>query len=129
MTEPALLPAQLRRRQHSAEFKAWIVAACQRPGVSIAAVARDNNLNDNLIHKWLRKADATNATVLPTNISRTNIELVKPVVPFIPVRVTDLTAAKEVIHLELRQQDLALSIDWPASQAAICMQFLQGLLR
>ncbi len=129
MTESALLPAQQRRRQHSTEFKARIVAACQRPGVSIAAVARDNNLNDNLIHKWLRKADATNATVLPTNISRTNIELVKPVVPLIPVRVTDLTASKEVIHLELRQQGLALSIDWPASQAVICMQFLQGLLR
>ena len=42
-----------RRRQHSAEFKAKVVAACRKPGVSIAAVALANRLNANLLRRWV----------------------------------------------------------------------------
>jgi transposase-like protein len=42
-----------RRRTHSAEFKAKIVSACRRPGVSIAAVALANGLNANLVRRWV----------------------------------------------------------------------------
>jgi len=41
------------RRQHSAEFKAKVVAACRKPGVSIAAVALANGLNANLLRRWV----------------------------------------------------------------------------
>lgn len=38
-----------RRRRHSPEFKAAVVAECSRHGVSIAAVALANGLNANLV--------------------------------------------------------------------------------
>ena len=37
-----------RRREHSAEFKAQVVAVCSALGVSIAAVAMANCVNANL---------------------------------------------------------------------------------
>ena len=42
-----------RRRQHSAEFKAKVVSACRKPGISMAAVALANKLNANLLRRWV----------------------------------------------------------------------------
>ncbi|MBI2750944.1 MAG: transposase, partial [Burkholderiales bacterium] len=41
------------RRTHSPEFKAQVLAACARPGASVAAVALDHGLNANVVRKWL----------------------------------------------------------------------------
>lgn len=129
MNAPDLLPVPQRRRRHSAEFKAQIMAACRQPGVSIAAIARDNHLNDNLIHKWLRKTASLVPIPSQTRTEHPRAEVTNHVAPFIPVRVAESLPSQYVIHLELRQKDLAMNIDWPASHAASCMQFLQGLLR
>jgi transposase len=42
-----------QRRVHRAEFKAQVLAECQRPGASVAAVALAHGLNVNLVRKWL----------------------------------------------------------------------------
>lgn len=41
------------RRRHGAELKAKVLAACNEPGASIAAVALSHGLNANLVRKWL----------------------------------------------------------------------------
>ena len=46
-------PGRRRRRTHSPEFKANVVAACRAPGVSIAAVAMANGINANLARRWV----------------------------------------------------------------------------
>jgi transposase len=46
-------PKSLIRRTHSSEFKAQVLAACQQPGASIAAVSLTHGLNSNVVHKWL----------------------------------------------------------------------------
>ena len=46
-----------RRRRHSAAFRAEAVAACQHPGVSIAAVALARGLNANLLRRWVLQAE------------------------------------------------------------------------
>jgi len=46
-------PKTLIRRTHSLEFKTQVMAACQQPGASIAAVAQTHGLNSNVVHKWL----------------------------------------------------------------------------
>ncbi|WKB52877.1 transposase [Eleftheria terrae] len=46
-----------RRRRHSAEFKAEVVAACGHPGVSIAAVALSHGLNANLVRRWVEQRE------------------------------------------------------------------------
>ena len=40
------------RRRHAAELKARVLAACDEPGASVAAIARAHDLNANLVHKW-----------------------------------------------------------------------------
>ncbi|WP_353885777.1 transposase, partial [uncultured Microbacterium sp.] len=44
-----------RRRRHSDEFKAKVVAACRQPGVSIASVALAHELNANLLRRWIHE--------------------------------------------------------------------------
>ena len=42
------------RRRHAAELKARVLAACDEPGASVAAIARAHDLNANLVHKLRR---------------------------------------------------------------------------
>lgn len=44
----------LVRRRHSPQLKAEVLAACNAPGVSVAAVALAHGLSANLVHKWRR---------------------------------------------------------------------------
>ena len=46
------------RRRHPAELKDKVLAACEEPGASVAAVAQAHGLNANLVHKWRRCRDA-----------------------------------------------------------------------
>jgi transposase len=41
------------RRRHAAELKATVLAECEAPGASVAAVALAHGLNANLVRKWL----------------------------------------------------------------------------
>jgi transposase len=45
-----------RRRKHSDDFKAQVVAACSQPGVSIAAVSMAHGVNANLARRWISDA-------------------------------------------------------------------------
>jgi transposase len=38
---------------HGAEFKMQVLAECQQPGASVAAIALAHGLNVNLLRKWL----------------------------------------------------------------------------
>ena len=50
-----------RRRRYSAEFKARVIKACDEPGQSVAGVARQHDLNANLLHKWRKQFKACGA--------------------------------------------------------------------
>jgi len=53
-----------RRRRHAAAFKAAAIAACRRPGASVAAVALDQQLNANMLRVWIKRA----ASALPETL-------------------------------------------------------------
>jgi transposase-like protein len=42
-------------RTYTQQFKAELVAACQQPGASIAAVALQHGMNTNVLHRWLKE--------------------------------------------------------------------------
>jgi len=42
-----------RRRRHSADFKAEAIAACRKPGASIAAAALERSINASLLRRWM----------------------------------------------------------------------------
>ncbi len=124
----ALNSTRARRRRYSREFKAEIVEACKQPGTSVAAIARMHGMNDNVVHRWLREAELARTDFWPTSPSPARLESTSVTAEsFVPIRLG--TTSQDAIHLELSRNGLAVQIDWPASQATSCMQFLQGLLR
>lgn len=45
-------PNKPRRKKYSDEFKAYLVQEAESTGRSIASIARDNGINQNLLHNW-----------------------------------------------------------------------------
>ena len=56
-TSIAFSEGRRRRRIHSAEFKAHIVAACCKPGVPSASVAMANGINASLVRRWVKEVE------------------------------------------------------------------------
>ena len=116
-----------RRRRHSKEFKAEVVRACRRRGVSIAAVALANGLNANLVRRWVDAAEcADERGVVAT---REPVVVRHDVTPaFVPLQVSPPTPSAE-IRIELKRGPLAVKVSWPASAAAECAGWMRELLR
>ena len=47
------------RWRHDAEFESRVLAACDEPAASVAAIARARELDANLVHKWRRRVAPT----------------------------------------------------------------------
>ena len=117
-----------RRRRHSAEFKAQVVAACRTPGVSIAAVALEHRLNANLLRRGVDEADrdrevgviaAGNGSQAPSTAAG-----------FVPVEVTrTAVVTSQDIVIELRRGTTVVKVSWPVGAAAACGSWLRALLR
>lgn len=109
-----------RRRKHSPEFKAQLVAACQPAGVSIAAVAMAHGVNANLARRWIVQAEQRGGAHLAPGAV---------VQAFIPVRQQPTEPAPLDIHIELRRGATALSVRWPCEASAQCAAWMRELLR
>ncbi len=48
-----------KRRQYAPEFKAQLVAESQNPEASVARIALDNDLNANLLRRWITESKQT----------------------------------------------------------------------
>jgi transposase len=119
-----------RRRQHSAEFKARVVAACRRPGVSIAAVALEHRLNANLLRRWVVAAERT-PVVNPLPTSSVAPARAMPTNPaFVPVELQSapMATAQEIV-IELRRGPTVVKVSWPLAAAPACAAWLGELLR
>jgi transposase-like protein len=112
-----------RRRAHSAEFKAQVVAACSAPGVSSAAVAMANGVNANLARRWVLDAERRSGGAL--------VRAANSVVPtgFMPVQLPPAEAAPVDIRIEVRRGPTALSVSWPCAAASECAAWMRELLR
>ena len=112
-----------RRRAHSAEFKAQVVAACRSPGVSIAAVAMANGVNANLARRWVVDAERRGAGVLASVASSA--------VPttFVPLQLPPVEVAPADIRIELRRGPIAVNVSWPCAAASECAAWMRELLR
>ena len=114
-----------RRRTHSAEFKAQVIASCRQPGVSIAAVAMANGVNANLARRWV-VAGEQGATD-----GERSVAVARGVAPppaFVPLQ-WPCTPPTPDIHIELRRGATAISVSWPSAEAAQCAVWMRELLR
>ena len=112
-----------RRREHSAEFKAQVVAACSAPGVSNAAVAMAHGLNPNLARRWVREAERRGGGAL--------VKAANSAVPtaFVAVQLPPAQAVPTDIRIELRRGPIAISVSWPCTAASQCAAWMRELLR
>ena len=129
-----------KRRVHSPEFKARVLAECATPGVSVAAVAARHGLNANVVHKWLaglgmkragqarpapRAGGALQflpmdlASPLGTPVARA----AEPSLPCMPLPVGD----RPPVHLEIKQGALQLKLTCSAGSAPAYAAVLRAL--
>lgn len=133
-TNPVVInpPASRKRRRHSAEFKAQVIAACLQPGVSIAAVALVNQLNANFVRNWM---NAYREREMGNPASKGKIAAVQRAAAqspatLIPVKVQNPDAPPGGdIRIEIRQAQRVVQVSWPVSQADRCADWLREVLR
>ena len=119
-----------RRRAHSDEFKANVVAACMHPGISMAAVAMANGINANLLRRWVRAAETPPVGSLSTGAVPSHNRPVTPPLSaaFVPMQLPTPAPATD-IRIELRRGTTAISVSWPVDAAPACAQWIRELLR
>ena len=85
-----------QRRVHGAEFKAQVLAECQQPGASVAAIALAHGLNVNLLRKWLvGRGIKRTGLVAPRTVTRQVAgadDAATPSLQFIPVEIAPAPA-------------------------------------
>src|ERR1700704_4276793 len=98
-----------RRRKHSAQFKSEAVAACRKPGVSIAAAALERSINANLLRRWVIEAERAEADMrvpekraLPMSAAESFVSL--------PLPAPTPSARSSPIHIELRRGAMAIVV-------------------
>lgn len=123
-SEQAVSIGRRRRRRHSAAFRAEAVAACQQPGVSVAAVALARGLNANLLRRWVLQAER-GTLLVPTPSTAPAVE---STAGFVPVRISS-TATGAAIRIEVRRGRNTVSVEWPASAARECALLLRELMK
>jgi transposase-like protein len=98
--------------------------------VSIAAVALANQLNANLLRRWVVTQERAQAVNGIEAIRAAPAGLIAPNAAFVPIEVEQpCAAAAQPITIELRRGATVVKVDWPLVAAADCAVWLRELLR
>ncbi len=108
-------------RSFSNEFKLQMVKLASQPGASVARIAREHDINDNLLFKWLRlwQNEGRISRRLPvTTSSDTGVELLpveitpdepkEPVAALTPSLSTQTTVSASSCKVEFRHGNMTL---------------------
>ncbi|MAY09238.1 MAG: hypothetical protein CMI02_10795 [Oceanospirillaceae bacterium] len=126
LSVPQPQPQPRRRRHFSREFKAHIVAACLEPGVSVSRIALDNQLNANLLRRWIREAEQSGQTTT----SPAFMPLALPAASTSAAPGKDRPADRHGhIRIEVPRAGGPVVVEWPAEQAHQCLALLRELLQ
>ncbi|MDM0053513.1 transposase [Variovorax sp. J22R115] len=115
-----------RRRRHSDEFKANLVAACARPGVSIASVALANGINANLLRRWMIEGGQG----LPGPEATAELSRDQSNGAFVAVQLgAAQSSAVQDLRIELKRGATTVVVHWPSSACAASAAWLREILR
>ena len=130
MLKESEISGYLPRRTHrtyTPEFKAELVAACQQPGVSIAALAGQHGMNANVLHRWLKEHQQNGChRLVAPHLPNT------PALPaFVPVQmaVPPPVAKGQAIRIEVRKGALTMAVTWPVSAMADFASWTTAVLK
>ncbi|HJV69499.1 transposase [Ideonella sp.] len=122
------------RRRHAAELKAAVLAECEAPGASVAAVALAHGLNANLVRKWL-VGRGIKRTGLPAPRAASALALDARLTPaiaapasFVPVQMPPPAPAKDM-KVQLRRGATTVTLCWPAESAGELMAWMRELMK
>ncbi|TCS34305.1 IS66-like element accessory protein TnpA [Reinekea marinisedimentorum] len=101
-----------KRRKYTPEFRAKIVALCQEPGSSVAAIAQQYGLNANLVHKWRRR-----------HLMQDNRPSSTAFLPIPVLAPEQVDSASQTVRFELN----GLSVDWPLAHIDQAVPWLKAL--
>lgn len=138
-------PSSAPRCRHDAQIKAKVLAACNEPGASIAAVALAHGLNANLVHKWrhgrgLKRAGIATSPSVAASTPAMATPLLSADAGFLPIEMSapahasntgsaargDTAAPVEpTIDIELRRGPASLGVRWPVSACGDCAAWLR----
>jgi transposase-like protein len=115
-----------KRRVYSPELKSQVVAACQRPGASVAGVALARGINANIVHRWLREHARGTLPVSPQEFVALPLRM-----PVLDAAKPDPVPAKADgdIRIEVRRGAGSVTVNWPLQAAASCTAWLREFLR
>lgn len=120
-----------RRRRHTDEFKAAVVAECARPGISIARVALRHGLNANLLRKWVVNGERSMTPVRTAESATAVAKTTEPAAPqFVALPIESPPASpRSEIEVEIRRGAMVVRVNWPLSASAECSAWLRELMR
>lgn len=116
-------PVVRRRRRHSAEFKARVLAACRQPRASVASVALAHSINANLLRKWAVQAERGEKVPGGPQV------LASAGKSFVALPMASAVRESSPIQIEVRRGALTVSVRWPASAIPECAIWLRELLK
>jgi transposase-like protein len=85
----------LRKRKHAEEFKQAVVDARAQPGAPISGIALANDINPNLVHRWMRERGVSKASV------GSRLAAV-PELAFIPIQIAPTISEQRDIRIKVR---------------------------
>ena len=115
-------------RTYSPEFKAQLVAACQQPGASIAALAGQQGMNANVLHRWLKEHQRGGRHQLVQAHKHATAAVSSQGPAFIPLALPPAPKEYE-IKVELRKGALSMVVTWPLSAGAALAGWTAALLK
>lgn len=119
-------------RTYSPAFKAQLVAACQQPAASIAALALAHGMNANVLHRWIKEHARSGCHQITLTASSGAVATRSPTPQFLPVQLpVQITepAPPLVIRVELHKGALSMTITWPTAAAADCTAWMREVLQ
>lgn len=105
-----------KRRRYTPEFRLRVLKACEAPGCSIAEVALRHQLNANLVHRWRRDFQRSQAPQRDDFVA-------------LPVLATPAvqSGASASIKVELLSPAGPIVLHWPLSEARQLAHWLRQL--
>ena len=103
-------------RTYAPEFKAELVAACQQPGVSIAALALQHGMNANVLHRWLKEHLRSARHCLVAQRAANAPELAAFIA--LPLSGPPAMDNDQSLRIELRKGALTMVVTWPMRAVA-----------
>jgi transposase len=126
------------RRRHGAELKAAVLAECEAPGASVAAVALAHGLNANLVRKWLvgrgiKRTGLPAPRVASAPASDTPpMPVVATPASFVPVQLPPAQAAAapaKDVKVQLHRGATTVTLSWPAESVGELMTWMRELMK